>query len=116
MSSLWEKIGGVKSDKAFWRETERRAKALPADYRTVYAEVQKYIFATGLMDEHDVKGQIFRELVELFEDGAREGKTAHELVGDDVADFADNLGERPRDWLAQQREKLNKTVAKKLAK
>lgn len=72
-----------------WRTHVARIKALPGDYRIVYTEIQKYYFKVGPAELAD--GQLLSELADFFEQGAADDKTVTELIGSDVATFADNL-------------------------
>ena len=53
-------------------------------------------------------------LLELFETGAAEGKTALEVTGDDVASFCDELLRNATTYTEKRRDKLNREVQKKL--
>ncbi|GAB3761589.1 DUF1048 domain-containing protein [Microlunatus parietis] len=72
-----------------WRAHLARVKALPPDYRIVYAELQRYLFKVGPVSL--TEGNLLAELVDFFEEGVAAGKGVLELTGKDVAAFADNL-------------------------
>ena len=74
-------------DKKAWKEMEARAKALPKDYQVVYGEIKIYIWKRSEKESVD----IFKGLLELFEEGAANGRTALEITGNDVAAFCDEL-------------------------
>jgi DNA-binding ferritin-like protein (Dps family) len=78
-----------------WRAHVARINALPSDYRIVYIEIQKYFFKVGAVELTD--GSLLSDLADFFERGAADHKTVTELLGTDVAAFADNLlaGYRP---------------------
>lgn len=82
-------IRDILDGKKQWRAHVARVKALPADYRIVYEELQKYYFKVGPVGIED--GTLLSGLVDFFEQGAADGKSVRELVGDDVAAFADDL-------------------------
>lgn len=69
-----------------WRAYMARVKVLPADYQIVYGEIQKYFFKVGPADPELLPG-----LLEFFEQGVADGTGVIELIGEDVADFADQL-------------------------
>lgn len=67
-----------------WRAHVARVKALPPDYAIVYGELQKYLFKVG-------GGEALADLLAFFEEGAAAGKGVLDLIGSDVAAFADDL-------------------------
>ncbi len=73
-----------------WRAHMARVKALPRDYQIVYGEIQKYYFKVGPVDLTNEKG-LLSGLVDLFEEGAAQGKGVLEVTGKDVATFSDDL-------------------------
>lgn len=82
-------IGEVLEGKRQWRAHMARVKALPADYRIVYEEVQKYLFKVGTVSL--TGGNLLSEILDFFEGGAASGKGVMELIGPDVAAFCDGL-------------------------
>lgn len=82
-------IKDIIKGKKYWWAHVARIKALPPDYRIVYQEMQQYFFKVGPVDLAD--GRLLAELLDFFEESAAEGRTATEVVGTDVAAFADNL-------------------------
>ncbi len=114
MSDFLDKILGDLEGKKEWKATEARAKQLPEEYRAVYDEVKHYVWhgGTGSIDPSG----LFKQLVELFEDGASAGKHVTEITGSDVAAFVDGLIHDKRTYIDDLREKLNSSVAKKLGK
>lgn len=60
---------------------------------------------------------IFEGLLDLFEEGAANGRSALEITGDDVAAFCDELVQGgAKTYVDRWREKLNRGIAKKLGK
>ncbi|MEV4571426.1 DUF1048 domain-containing protein [Nonomuraea sp. NPDC049419] len=72
-----------------WRAHMARVKALPPDYEIVYKEIQKYYFKVGPIDL--LNGSLLADLLDFFEGGVADGKGVLELIGEDVAAFADDL-------------------------
>ena len=99
-------------DKKEWRAMEARAKALPKDYQVVYAEIKIYIWKRSEKESID----IFKGLLDLFEEGVANGRTALEITGDDVAAFCDELSPGAKTYVDRWREELNSSIAKKLGK
>lgn len=114
MSDILNKIIGDLEGKKEWKALEARVKLLPEEYQTVYSEIKHYVWqgGTGLMDPSD----LFKRLVELFEDGAVNGKHVLEVTGNDVAAFVDKLASDGKTYADTLREKLNHAVTKKLEK
>lgn len=110
MNDFLKKIIG---DKKEWRAMEARAKALPKDYQVVYHDIQQYIWKSS-----ESNGlEIFKGLLDLFEEGAANGRKALEITGNDVAGFCDELiGGGAKTYIDRWREELNHSIAKKLEK
>ena len=82
-------IQDIIEGKKQWRAHMARIKALPPDYQIVYKEIQRYFFKVGpvgLADE-----PLLSEIVDFFEEGVAADKGVLELIGSDVAAFADDL-------------------------
>jgi len=109
MKDFIEKIIG---DKKEWRAMEARAKALPKDYQVVYHEIQQYLWKSSGLAGID----IFKGILDLFEEGAANGKGALEITGNDVAAFCDELVQGSKTYIDRWREELNHNIAKKIRK
>lgn len=109
MNDFLKKVTG---DKKEWKAMEARAKALPKDYRVVYGEIKHYIWKSSGRPSID----IFKGLLDLFEEGAANGRSALEITGNDVAAFCDELSSSAKTYLDKWREDLNHGIAKKLGK
>ena len=82
-------IQDIIEGKKQWRAHVARVKALPPDYQIVYKEIQRYLFKVGPVDLAD--GTLLSGMVDFFEEGVAAGKGVLELIGSDVAAFADDL-------------------------
>ncbi|NEW04358.1 DUF1048 domain-containing protein [Bacillus megaterium] len=111
--NFFEKIIGSLDDKREWREMEARAKSLPSEYRNAYKAIQKYMWTAGggPTDWKD-SSRIFVSILELFEEGAAEGKKVTDLTGEDVAAFCDDLVKDEKTWKDKYRKKLNDTIGR----
>ncbi|MDU1846779.1 MAG: DUF1048 domain-containing protein [Niallia nealsonii] len=110
--SLIEKIIGSLDDKREWKAMEKRGKALPSEYRNAYNAIKKYMWTSGgLSDWNDIK-RIFGGILDLFEEGAAEGKKVTDLTGADVAAFCDELLKDTTTWMDKHRMKLNDTIGR----
>jgi DNA-binding ferritin-like protein (Dps family) len=103
----------VLGDKKEWKRMEARAEALPSDYRIVYGEIKKYMWRFTAGDGMDIVA-ILKDLLELFETGAADGKRALEITGEDVAAFCDELLRNANTYAEKWHEALNRDVMNKL--
>lgn len=107
MGGFLKKIIGEKKE---WKAMEARAKVLPRDYYVAYDKVKQYIWKSSGLGSID----IFKGLLDLFEEGAANGKRVLEITGDDVAAFCDELLRGEKTYTENWRETLNRDIAKKL--
>jgi DNA-binding ferritin-like protein (Dps family) len=110
MNSFLKKVIG---DKKEWWSMEARAKALPSDYQIVYDAIKGYMFMNTVGNGMDTIA-ILKDLIELFETGAADGRRALEVTGEDVAGFCDELLRNAKTLTENWREALNRDVMKKL--
>ena len=110
MTHFLKKLLGDKQD---WKRMEARAQALPSDYRIVYVELQQYMWRFTAGDGMDIIA-ILKNVLDLFETGAAEGRRVLDLTGPDVASFCDELLRSASTYTENWREELNRTVATKL--
>lgn len=112
MNRFLEKIIGDLEGKKEWRQTEARAKALPKEFSTAYNEIKKYIWTTSGIETITP----LTNLVDLFEEAAANGKKVLDVIGSDVAAFADELVRGEKSYFEKKRQQLNKDISKKLGK
>ncbi|WP_121663601.1 DUF1048 domain-containing protein [Metabacillus litoralis] len=110
--NIIEKMIGSLEDKREWNAMEARAKALPSEYHNAYKAIQKYMWTTGGPTEWKECSRIFNGIIDLFEEGAAEGKKVTDLTGEDVASFCDELVKDTKTWSDKYRTKLNDTVGR----
>ena len=110
--SFFEKITGSLDDKREWKTMEARGKALPSEYHTAYKAIQKYMWTTGGPTDWKDNSRIFNGILDLFEEGAADGKKVTELTGEDVAAFCDELLKDEKTWNDKYRKKLNDTIGR----
>jgi DNA-binding ferritin-like protein (Dps family) len=113
--TFWETITGsdlTRECNAF----EARAAALPAEYRAAWEQVKARLFPYGGFTGRSLM-PILDGVLGLLEETAADGLSIHEVLGDDIAGFCAALarGEGARDYRDRWRERLNRTVARKLA-
>ncbi|UGB30390.1 DUF1048 domain-containing protein [Metabacillus sp. B2-18] len=110
--NIIEKMIGSLEDKREWRAMEARAKALPSEYHHAYKAIQKYMWTTGGPTDWKECSCIFNGIIDLFEEGAAEGKKVTDLTGEDVASFCDELVKDTKTWSDKYRTKLNDTIGR----
>ena len=110
--NIIEKMIGSLEDKREWNAMEARAKALPSEYHNAYKAIQKYMWTTGGPTDWKECSRIFNGIIDLFEEGAAEGKKVTDLTGEDVASFCDELVKDTKTWSDKYRTKLNDTVGR----
>lgn len=108
--SILEKIIGSLNAKREWREIEARGKALPSEYRNAYNAIKKYMYTCGGPTDWKDTSCIFSTLLDLFEEGAAEGRKVTDLTGEDVAAFCDDLVKDVKTWSDKYRTILNNTI------
>ncbi|WP_047980228.1 DUF1048 domain-containing protein [Ornithinibacillus contaminans] len=110
--SFLEKIIGSLDEKREWKAMEARAKALPEEYHNAYKAIQKYMWTSGGVTEWKDMSRVFTGIIELFEEGAADGKKVTDLTGEDVAAFCDELVKDTKTWQDKYRAKLNDTIGR----
>ncbi|WP_337020072.1 DUF1048 domain-containing protein [Oceanobacillus massiliensis] len=110
--SFFEKIIGSLDEKREWKAMEARAKSLPGEYRNAYKAIQKYMWTSGGITDWEDTSRVFGGIIDLFEEGAAEGKKVTELTGEDVAAFCDELVKDTKTWQDKYRAKLNDTIGR----
>ncbi|MGG1574512.1 DUF1048 domain-containing protein [Fictibacillus sp. NRS-1165] len=110
--SIFEKIIGSLDDKREWKAMEARAKALPSEYHNAYNAIKKYMWTAGGTTDWKDSSRIFGGILDLFEEGAAEGKKVTDLTGKDVAAFCDELVKDSKTWVDKYRTKLNDTIGR----
>jgi DNA-binding ferritin-like protein (Dps family) len=84
-------IQDIVEGKKQWRAHIARVKALPREYQVVYKQIQRYLFKVGPVDL--AEGTLLSDIIDLFEQGAADGRGVLEVTGNDVAAFCDGLVE-----------------------
>jgi DNA-binding ferritin-like protein (Dps family) len=100
-------------DKKAWNQMEARARLLPEEYEFVYHKIQHYMWHYAAGSGMDMM-VVFEDLLNLFEEGAANGKKVLEITGQDVAAFCDELLRNTRTSTEDWREALNHDIRKKL--
>jgi DNA-binding ferritin-like protein (Dps family) len=114
--NVWEAMTGsdlTRECKAF----EARAEALPADYRAAWGQIKTRLFGYGNFTGRNLMPLLDSALV-LLEEAAADGRSVHEVLGDDIKGFCAALagGEGARTYRDRWRDRVNRNVARKLAR
>lgn len=108
MSNIINTIIVDLNEKKQYRENEKRAKALPAEYAKAYDDIKHYVWGTsGILTIEPLVS-----LVDMLEEAAASGKRVVDITGPDVAAFADELVRGARSYKDQQSKKLNDKFSK----
>jgi DNA-binding ferritin-like protein (Dps family) len=110
VSEILKKLIG---DKKRWKKMVARAKLLPEDYQYVYQRIQKHMWQFAAGSGMDMIA-VLEGLLELFEEGAANGRHVLEVTGEDVAAFCDELLRNARTYTEDWRQALNRDIRKKL--
>lgn len=98
-----------RAEKRDYKLYKKRIDNLPEDYRQAMKAIETYLwsFAKGAGMFY-----ILKNVLEMFENAAADKLELKEVVGDDLAEFADNLLlEFPEEtWLDKERKKLRKSM------
>ena len=70
MGKILDTIIGSIEDKKEWKAIEKRAKALPRDYRVTYDEIKHYLWKSSGITTIDA----FKVMIDLFEESAANGR------------------------------------------
>lgn len=117
MNDFWNKYFNIKKmmeGKREYRLQMARVKSLPKDYQYVYKKIQEQTWGSVTGDGYDML-ELHYGLLDLFEEGAAEGKPVLEITGEDVATFVDELLRNVKADPAAWRGKFNRDICNKVA-
>jgi DNA-binding ferritin-like protein (Dps family) len=109
------RIQDIIEGKKEWRAHMARVKALPKDYQIVYNEIQKYFYKVGPIELNEGIG-LLSGIIDLFEEGAAQGKEVLEVTGNDVAYFCDDLIKDSKTYTDIYQDYVNQEVNKAINK
>jgi len=118
MADFFDNYFNIKKMIESKREYKRqmaRVEALPEDYRYVFKKIQSHMWMFAAGPGYDMM-KIHYDLIELFEEGAANGKGVLEVTGEDVAAFCDELLRSAKTYTEDWREKLNHDIVEKFGK
>jgi DNA-binding ferritin-like protein (Dps family) len=114
--NFWETITGSDLTRE-WKAFEVRAEALPTGYRAAWEEIKGHLFPYANFTGRNLM-PILDNALGLLEETASDGRSIHEVLGDDIEGFCAALagGEGARSFRGRWREQLNRNVARKLGR
>lgn len=98
-----------------YKKQMERVRALPADYRYVFEKVQGHMWQFAAGAGYDMM-EVQIGLIDLFEEGAAEGKPVLEVTGEDVGGFVEELLKNTRTAAEDWKARLNRDILHKLGK
>lgn len=96
-------------EKREYRAYKKRVNNLPEEYRKAMKAIENYMWSyakgSGMLE-------LLRNILEMFENSASDGLSVKDVVGDDIAEFADSiLAEFPEEtWMDKMRKKLRDSI------
>lgn len=106
---MMNRFKSMRESKKEYKEYRQRVEQLPTEFKGPMKALEHYLYnyakGDGIM-------KIIYSILDMFELAVQNDQTVHDVVGDDIADFADNLlREYPEEtWVNSQREKLRKSI------
>ncbi|MEK5237485.1 DUF1048 domain-containing protein [Paenibacillus sp. FSL L8-0470] len=120
LDSIIKLIIGDMEEKRAYKQMMKRVDALPKDYRFAFRKIQHYMFSVGPLGGGDMTIftdlTMFKDLVDLFEASAAEGRQVLDVIGSDVGKFSDEFMRASVTNTETMREKLNKEIMEKFNK
>lgn len=96
-------------EKQEYRAYKKRMNKLPEEYRKAMKAIENYMWnyakGSGML-------ALLKNILEMFENSASDGLSVRDVVGDDIAEFADSLlAEFPEEtWMDKMRKKLRDSI------
>ncbi|MEL1134511.1 DUF1048 domain-containing protein [Desulfitobacterium sp. THU1] len=114
--NFWEQITGSDMTKEF-KSFESRVKKLPTDYQGAWEKINGCLWQNSDFTGRNLM-PIFDGVLSLLEEGAADGQSVQEVLGDDIKGFCSALASEAgaKSIRDKWREQLNSNIAKKLAK
>lgn len=102
-----------RDEKKRFKQYKARKEQLPASYREAIDAVERYAFRFGPATGGAVVVML-EDLIEIVEQGMKEGASVREIFGDDPVRFADEfLKNYPANqWVAKEQQRLAHTIGR----
>ncbi len=92
MTDTWiQKVTGSLEQKKQYRRYRARAAHLPPDHRAAVEAPERYPTCHGAIVRGDTLVAMLADLADLFEQGAADGTTVRQIVGEDPGEFAETF-------------------------
>ncbi len=108
-------IKKISESKREYKQQMARVALLPKDYQFVFKKIQNHMWMFAAGAGYDML-KVHYDLIELFEEGAANGRHVLEITGEDVAAFCDELLRNATTYTENWRESLNRDILKELGK
>ncbi len=115
MSNFFDDYFNIKKmieSKREYKELMARVDKLPKDYQFVFKKIQGHMWMFVAGAGYDMM-KVHGDLMELFEEGASNGKHVLEITGEDVAAFCEELMRNAETYTENWRDKLNREIREK---
>ncbi len=106
-------VNKIVESKREYRQQMNRVKALPEDYQYVFQKIVDHMWQFAAGPGYDMM-EVHYGLVELFEEGAANGKSVLEVTGEDVAAFVEELLKNAKTYTEDWKTKLNREIKNKI--
>mgnify|MGYP001139121030 FL=1 len=103
---MFKKMVGEKREYRVYKE---RVNELPEEYKKALKAIESYMWnfakGAGMLE-------LLKNILEMFENSASDGLNVRDVVGNDIAEFADSfLAEFPEEtWIDKLRNKLRDSI------
>ncbi|MDP9580488.1 UNVERIFIED_ORG: DNA-binding ferritin-like protein (Dps family) [Bacillus sp. 1751] len=103
---MFKKMIGEKREYRVYKE---RVNQLPEEYKKAMKAIESYMWnfakGAGMLE-------LLKNILEMFENSASDGLNVRDVVGNDIAEFADSfLAEFPEEtWIDKLRNKLRESI------
>lgn len=106
-------ISKIRESRRVYKQQMQRVKDLPENYQYVFKKIQNHMWQFVAAPDYDMM-EVHYGLIDLFEEGASNGKSILEVTGEDVAAFVDELLKNTRTYTDDWRTKLNNEIKNKI--
>lgn len=113
MTTTWiQKITGSLEQKKHYRQYRARAANLPPDHRAAVKALERYLTYYGALVRGDTLVAMLADLADLFEQGAADGTTVRQIVGEDPVEFAETFLQNYSEgqWINTERQRLTAAI------
>ena len=112
--SIFERVVGDLDGKRKYRQYRARLKALPEPYLATGRALERYLLNLGAGSDSTMLITMLDDLATLLEQGAADGTSVRDIVGEDPVEFAETfLANYPQgSWISKERARLADSIAR----